>query len=262
MQESWTLTVRGVRGSAPCPARDRMEYGGNTVCLTLEQGAQTVVLDAGTGLASLQLSEKTERLDILLSHGHLDHIGGLVLCAPLFDAGRTVHLYGSAETLQAVRTLAAPPFWPLRLAEHPARAVLHTVRPGDCFAAGGFTVCTMAGNHPGGSLLYRLESAGKRLTWALDCEAAGPVVPALTEFARGSDLLVWDASYTARDVRPGWGHSTWKQGARLGRDAGVGRVLMMHYSRAYDDAFLRELEREAAQDAVCLFAKEGAVMTL
>lgn len=262
MNPNWIVTVRGVRGSAPCPAQDRMAYGGNTVCLTLERDGHAVALDAGTGLASLALAAPVKRLDILLSHAHLDHIQGLPLCAAFFDSEREIHLYGSAETVRAVRTLAGPPFWPLRLEEHPAKTVFHTLRPGEGFALDGFDVSTMAGSHPGGSLLYRLDGAGKRLTWALDCEAVGPVVPALTAFARASDLLAWDATFTEADLRPGWGHAAWEQGARLGRAAGARRVLMLHYSRDYTDDFLRGQAALAQRDGLCIFAKEGTVMTL
>ena len=36
MKQQWHISVWGVRGSAPRPARDCVEYGGNTVCTALE----------------------------------------------------------------------------------------------------------------------------------------------------------------------------------------------------------------------------------
>jgi glyoxylase-like metal-dependent hydrolase (beta-lactamase superfamily II) len=45
------------------------------------------VLDAGTGIRELGgiLAGRPRRIDILLTHLHLDHIRGLLFFAPLFD---------------------------------------------------------------------------------------------------------------------------------------------------------------------------------
>lgn len=266
MSPKWNITVWGVRGSAPQLAPDCSAYGGNTVCTALEQDGQIIVLDAGTGLSALGDRLKARggvrRIDLLLSHFHIDHLMGLFSFAPLFDAGLTIHVYGGAGLRQALQTLVAPPFWPLRLADFAARVELHELCPGERFALGGVAVSTMAGDHPGGSLLYRLENGAKSVVYALDHEAQGPTLPALTAFARASDLLIWDANFTDDDLRPGWGHSTWRQGLALGRAAGVRQVLMTHYSRGYSDAFLRRQEAQAESEALCRFAREGEVIVL
>lgn len=266
MTQEWRITVWGVRGSAPRPSRSCMEYGGNTVCTCLERGSHAVILDAGTGLIPLgrRLSGRRDlrRLDILLSHVHMDHVAGLFSFQPLFDPDLEIHLYGGSGLAQALHALVAPPFWPVGLQDVPAKLVFHEIRPGDCFALAGLSVSTLAGNHPGGSLLYRLKEDGKDLTCALDCETDGAMFSTLAEFARGSDLLVWDATFTQSDLRPGWGHSTWEQGAKLGRAAGVKQVLMTHYSWDYTDEFLRRQEALAGQDGICRFAREGMVITL
>lgn len=266
MTQAWRITIWGVRGSAPRPSRSCMEYGGNTVCTCLEYEDRAVILDAGTGLASLgrHLSDQkgVNRLDILLSHFHMDHVSGLFSFQPYFDPNKEIHLYGGKGLVRALSTLIGPPFWPVGLQDVPARLELHEICPGDSFDLDGLSVSTMAGNHPGGSILYRLDGGGKRLTCALDCEADGPVLSALTGFAQGSNLLIWDATFTRSDLRPGWGHSTWGQGLKLGRAAGAGLVLMTHYCWDYSDEFLRRQEALAGQDGICRFAKEGMVITL
>ena len=59
-----------------------MRYGGNTpaVQVCAENGV-VLVLDAGTGIRRLgaQISATTSRVDILLTHLHMDHIQGLEL---------------------------------------------------------------------------------------------------------------------------------------------------------------------------------------
>ena len=266
MTQEQRITIWGVRGSAPRPSQACMEYGGNTVCACLEWGDRAVILDAGTGLTPLgrRLSARKDirRLDILLSHVHMDHVAGLFSFQPLFDPDVELHLYCGKGLAEHLNALVGPPFWPVGLREVPARLVFHELQPGDRFELDGLSVSTLAGNHPGGSLLYRLEGEGRRLTYALDCEADGQMATALTGFARGSDLLVWDATFTRPDLRPGWGHSTWEQGLALGRAAQVRQVLMTHYSWDYDDTFLRRQEVLAGQDGLCRFAREGMVITL
>lgn len=266
MNQEWRITVWGVRGSVPRPSPDYMEYGGNSVCTALEHGNHTVILDAGTGLTplgqALAARKSVKRLDILLSHFHIDHVLGLFSFQPLFDPDIELHLYGGKGLAQYLSTLIGPPFWPLKLQEFPAQLMFHEIRPGDSFDLEDFSVSTMAGSHPGGSLLYRLDGAGKRLTYALDCEVNERMFPALAGFAQGSGLLIWDTNFTPSDLRAGWGHSTWEQGLELGRAANVGQVLMTHYNQGYPDVLLRRQEMLAGQDSICRFAKEGLVMIL
>lgn len=132
---------------------------------------------------------------------------------------------------------------------------------------------TMEGNHPGGSLLYRLEemtdenggykTGGKSLVYGLDCEINEVIFSACAAFAKESSLLIWDAGFAGEDLRPGWGHSTWQQGIAMRQAAGAERVLMTHYNWAYSDTFLRRQEELAGRmDPACIFGREGMVITL
>ena len=266
MSKKWKLTVWGVRGSFSRSSPEYMTYGGNTVCVSLECGRHIVILDAGTGLTQLgrRLTAKQDgrRLDILLSHFHIDHVLGLYSFQPLFNSNMEIHLYGSVGLMQHLETLISPPFWPLRLRDLPAQLVFHELQPGVAFTLDDLSVSVMAGNHPDGSLLYRLESQEMRLTYALDCETDEKIFSALTKFAYGSDLLLWDANFTRADLLPGWGHSTWEQGLELGHAAKIRQVLMTHYNAEYTDEFLHWQEERAGRDNICLFAKEGMVSML
>ncbi len=262
----WQVKVWGVRGSAPRPEAAYLQYGGNTSCISLERDGELAVLDAGSGLNCLArelAGREVRRLDIYISHLHFDHIMGLPGFPPLLDPDAEIHLYGAAGLQESLETLVDPPYWPVGLRDSKSHLHFHELRPGDRFRMGGFSGTTMAGNHPGGSLLCRLEADGKSLVYALDCETDEEVFRRLSEFSRGADLLVWDASYTRADKRPGWGHSTWEEGLALCRGAGAKRVLMAHYSHDYSDPFLREQELEAQKAGrACIFAREGMVLDL
>ncbi len=85
----------------------------------------------------------------------------------------------------------------------------------------------------------------------------------MPSFARNSSLLIWNANFTKADNHPGWGQSAWEEGLALGRAAGAERILMTHYARDYQDAFLQEQERLAQQEyGACIFTWEGMVIAL
>lgn len=273
------ITVWGVRGSFPVAKTDFMEYGGNTSCISAQCGQRLVVFDAGSGLLELgnALSPAgKKRIDILFSHLHMDHCLGLFGFRPFHDPEAEIHLYGSRHDNMGFRELLEKlirtPYWPVGLENCAARIQVHEVSPGESFrlagdeaSSAGPTIHTMAGNHPNQSLLFRLEHGGKSVIYALDCEMDRKTQASLTTFARNGSLLIWDASYTEPDLLRyrGWGHSSWEEGIALGRAAGVGSVLMTHYSSEYTDCFLHGQEALATGfDPICRFAKEGMEFSL
>lgn len=271
MNQPWALAVLGVRGSLPSARRECMEYGGDTSCFAVDCGRSLAVFDAGSGLQKLPMyvPEHT-RIDLFLSHVHIDHVLGLFAFPPLHDPGMELHIYGEARGGVSFRTqletLIGPPYWPLGLGDFKARLVLHEIVPGDEITLpGGEVVRTLRGNHPNGSILYRLENGAHSVAYTLDCECTDSVRPALTDFCRGAQVIIWDASFDNEGLArcPGWGHSSWEQGIEMRRAAGAGTVLMAHYSQNYSDTFLREQESLAhREDPRAVFAKEGLVMTL
>ena len=96
------ITFWGVRGSTPAPGADFVRYGGHTTCVSVVIGDRVLVLDAGTGIRPLgrSLVGGARDLFVLLTHRHADHLLGFPFFAPLYEAGRTVHLLplGDSET--------------------------------------------------------------------------------------------------------------------------------------------------------------------
>ena len=267
METAGTVAVLGVRGSFPTVGRDFLEYGGNTSCFLADMCGETVVLDAGSGLdalgAAVPLPGGRKCVHILLSHLHLDHIMGLFSFPLLYDPAAGICLYGDTGLRSRLDAVLGPPYWPLGLDDFRARVEVRELTPGVRLPLGdGIVLSTLRGNHPGDSLLYRLEGDGKTLVYALDCEMDEGMCAELTRFAQNADLLIWDATFAPGDLKKGWGHSTWQEGLALGRLTGVKRVLMAHYAQTYSDRFLSEQEKLAKADSRCLFAREGMVLQL
>lgn len=271
MKTAGTVTVLGVRGAFPVAGRNFLEYGGNTSCFLVDLGGETVILDAGSGLTSLganvPLPGGRKSVHIFLSHLHLDHIIGLLSFSLLHDASADICLYGEASGDTGLQSrldaVLGPPYWPLKLNEFQARVQIRELTSGVRMPLGDSVVLsTLRGNHPGNSLLYRLEGCGKTIVYALDCELDEDMRTKLTCFAQNADLLIWDASFAPEDLKKGWGHSTWQEGLAMGRLAGARRILMAHYFQSYSDRFLSDQEQLAKSDSSCIFAREGMVLQL
>ena len=104
----------GSRGSLASPGPDTVRTGGNTSCVEVRpDDGSLVILDSGTGIRALGASldgTAPKRIDILLSHLHLDHLEGLGFFAPLWDPGTELHIWGPpSPTRSLVRSDLAVP---------------------------------------------------------------------------------------------------------------------------------------------------------
>ena len=63
-----------------------------------------------------------------------------------------------------------------------------------------------------------------------------------------ADLVVYDSTYTDQEFpsKIGWGHSTWQEGVRLAKAAGVKKLAIFHHDPYHDDDFMDEVARQAA----------------
>src|SRR5262249_55513921 len=81
---------------------ETIKYGGNTASVEVRgRDGTIIVLDAGTGIRRLGTHLTTmTRVDILLSHLHMDHTLGLGFFGPLFNPLTQVHVWGPAGSVQ------------------------------------------------------------------------------------------------------------------------------------------------------------------
>src|SRR5687768_17603069 len=157
------LRVWGTRGSVPAPGPDTVRYGGNTSCLELVMSdEESLVLDAGTGLRRLGLAMRRRpprRVNILLTHVHLDHVQGLGFFEPLFRQDVDVHIWGPASPTRGIAEQVSrylgPPLHPVHMDDIPA-ITFHDVSPGP-FQVGSVTVEAHPIVHPGPTVGYRLS---------------------------------------------------------------------------------------------------------
>jgi phosphoribosyl 1,2-cyclic phosphodiesterase len=265
----------GVRGSIACPGPATARYGGNTPCLELRCGDRIIILDGGTGLRPLGdalLNANTILdADLFLTHCHLDHVSGLPFFTPLFEKGHRLRIWAGNllprfNVEQALRTMMSPPLFPIEVESFKAKIEYRDFRAGETIERDDVTLRTAMLNHPDGATGYRVEFGGRVLAYLTDTELpAGAIDKGLLALARDADLMIFDTTYTEREIvhRRGWGHSTWQDGVRLANEAGARTFCLFHHDPSHDDAFMDSLAREAnTARPNTIVAREGATMDL
>ena len=254
----------GVRGSLAAPGSTTARYGGNTSCVRVTgPDGMVLVLDAGTGIRSLalELPTKLRRVDVLLTHLHMDHIIGLGFFGSLYKPDMEVHIWGPASatlSLEArLRRYLAPPLFPVLLRDLPCHLELHHTGRGR-FSIGPFSIRAARVCHPGPTVGYRIETDTSSLAYLPDHEPAlgarrFPIGAEWTsgfDLAEGVDLLLHDAQYTREEYpqHAGWGHSTMHDAVAFARLAGVKHLAPFHHDPGRDDAALEEAIAAAVAD--------------
>ena len=264
-----SVVVLGSRGSVPVSADAFVRYGGATTCIFVRFGNQTIVMDCGSGMMELPkvLHKEDQKITVLLSHPHVDHLLGLPMCPVVFDPAKKIDIYGAArngmDVRQQVCTFLAPPLWPVGPDRFPAEITFWELP--ERMILGDVTVESMDGTHPGGVSLFRLTGGGKTVVVMTDCTVTEENVPVFAEFARNCDLLLCDGQYSQQEWkgREHFGHSTWVAAAQLGADSGAGQVRIIHHDPFRTDAQLDSAAGElAAIHSNCAFARAGEEILL
>ncbi|MFN2114174.1 MAG: MBL fold metallo-hydrolase [Anaerolineae bacterium] len=247
-------TIWGARGSLPSFGPENTRYGGNTACLEVRGDAdELLVVDAGSGIRPLgeSLSSDLRRVNLLLTHLHMDHVLGLGFFAPMYDPDAVVTVWGPGVSPDALRAeinrYLSPPLFPVRLRDLPGSLEFHCV-PRGTFEIGPFAIDANYVCHPGPTLGFRISENGASMCFMPDHEPAlgaheFPDDPQWTsgfDLAQGVDVLLHDTQFSASEYRQhvGWGHSSILDAVQFAAAAGVKRMVTFHHDPSHGDAEL------------------------
>ena len=277
------ITFYGVRGSIPSPGYDTYRYGGNTSCVHIETASgQDLVLDAGTGIRNLgkRLIEKDSPINILLSHGHWDHIQGYPFFMPIYQPARQIRVYTTAadghEQICALFNQIDGANFPVKASDLPSQSECITENFEAELASQDISVRRIPINHPGGGYAYRIEEDGTSCAYITDNELDPPERVSTTydqwvEFCRGVDVLIHDAQYLESDMphKHGWGHSLVSQVRQLAVDAEVRCLVMFHHDPDRTDSEIDFIQKDNEHyfygkqaPSISLCAAEGMLIKL
>jgi ribonuclease Z len=240
---SFRFSFLGTSAAVPSVRRD-------TTSLVFVAGDESVLIDCGgSPVQKLLLAgvDPVRLAHVVITHIHADHayglpalVQGLILLKrhePLTISCRAEHVEPLRAVLGAFGLLDRVGAFPLHLApvpSHPEASVMRT-------AAFVITASPNAhGSMP--NLAVRLASLerGRAVVYSSDTEPCDAVV----NLARGAEVLIHEATFSARSAERHGAHSTAEEAGEIAARAGVRRLILTHVDRAYHEDAL-SLVREA-----------------
>ncbi len=275
------INLWGVRGSIPTSSPDTAYYGGNTSCADVWEDGWLLVLDGGSGIQRLSINNElaNKRIDILLTHLHLDHIQGLGFFRKLFDPSMEVHIWGPTGSSRSLHSrlsrYLSPPLFPVLIRDLPCNLTLHEIG-NSTFTIGPFTIQSGYVIHPGPTVGFRVNGHHSVFTYIPDHEPAlgqsGMIEDRKwlsgIDLASNADLLLHDAQYTLQEYesKKGWGHSSIDDAGLFASIAGVKHLLLTHHDPSHTDKQLDEIfaafQQSNNYSFKCELAREGIEIIL
>jgi len=256
--------------------------------LVLIDGRPRILVDAGPG-SFARLGEShlslAETDTVLLTHLHIDHVGeipGLFKARAVSTSGPFVfNVWGPAgspgsrqdayfpSTRELMHLLFGPKgayaylsdfAAPMTIRAHDIAAPAANAQPRQILDLKDLKITAIAGHHGDApAVIYRVEHAGKSVTFSGDIDAQG--IAALRSIAKATDLLVFNSVVLDPPGSPAilyTLHTPPHVIGELAKDDAVRGVLLSHISPAIDanqDAVLRSI-RENYEGPVT-FATDG-----
>jgi ribonuclease BN (tRNA processing enzyme) len=261
--------------------------------LVLLDNIPRILVDAGPGtfVRLGQAQQSVEQLDtVLLTHLHIDHtaeLPGIFKARAVSSYGAIgFHVFGPAGRVGRAGDATFPSTTrlihllfdkdgaygylkdfsaPLTIDAHNLNATVRpNLMPETIVSEGALKITAIAGHHRDApAVIYRIDYAGKSITFSGDIDAAG--LPDLANIAAGTDLLVFNSVVLDPPGSPDilyTLHTPPRAIGQLARDARVGKLVLSHLSPAVDQA-RAEVEQSirSAYHGPLIFAEDGLSVT-
>lgn len=166
---------------------------------------QEILIDAGTGLGDLPLSEIEKIRHIFLTHSHLDHVVSIpLLVDSIFERiHEPIVIHGLEATLQALKThifnnVIWPDFAILPTRSNPVMRY-EVMAPGQTLELDGMRIEMIPVNHVVPGVGYLIETANTALAFSGDTTTNDSFWQCLNQHDK-LDLLLVEAAFPNRDI--------------------------------------------------------------
>jgi len=248
------VKIFGSRGSITYSGKPYKEYGGNSSCTVLDIDGSIVILDCGTGLLQFYEDYKDRltpesKIDILLSHLHLDHIIGFSMFPPILSPDTGIRIFTRSRTdeplVSQVFGIYKPPYWPIDIADVTKAKVMEIADEKPFSLGNGITVTPLFLELHNNASVFRVN-AEKSVVYLLDYEIQENMDKQnrLIDLCKNTDLVILDTAYLPEDYpqKRGWGHSTYEDGFALAEASGCKKMVFSHISQIYTDKALQAVQ--------------------
>jgi phosphoribosyl 1,2-cyclic phosphodiesterase/ActR/RegA family two-component response regulator len=288
------LKFWGTRGSNPVAGMEYVRFGGNTPALEVRHKNDLIIVDAGSGIRGLgqELAvDPATDLHLFISHTHWDHLLGFPFFIPLYQPKRNIKVYAPVgfekKTEELFADMLAYAYFPVAFNDIQSHLTFTDLRDSETFSIGDITVATHYAFHPGSTLCFTFQVAGKKIGYVTDNEFlfGCHLLPSeiekkpelfipyqsLIEFLKGCDILIHEAQYTPEEylIKEGWGHSSVYNAAALIKKAEIRRWIVVHHDPKHTDSMLLEKEKlhmhvleQMGHPCQIQFAYDGMVLPL
>lgn len=249
---------------------DETSFMEKDVEFIVEEMVRDLVEERSEGLRALEGSKPYKKeINLFLSHYHWDHIQGFPFFVPAYIPGYTINIHGQLKADHRLKDVfegqQSKTYFPVYLDVMQAKKNFNEIVE-DTVVIGDTLVTSRPLNHPQGCLGYRITCGEMTVTYATDNEHPedGSINPNILELAENADVLIYDCQYTPDEyeMKKYWGHSTWREGIRIAREAGVSKLILFHHDPEHDDEFIGGMERKAREEFPNLLAAyEGLEIT-
>jgi len=249
---------------ARLPVSARSIIGGNTTCVEIDTGSETIIIDAGSGIRPLGLSLMAREFGqgqgvahIFLTHAHWDHLQGFPFFLPAYVPGNKLIFYAVNHNPEDFlnHQQIAPTYFPIPINTMAAEKEFVRLHEGESVRIGRTVVSSLSLYHPGTAYAYRLDDGESIFVFASDGEYKSLTESNLrryTDFYANADALVFDAQYSLREVflhKADWGHSSAMIGVDIAERAKVKKLITFHHDPTHSDEQIYTIANSAREYA-------------
>jgi phosphoribosyl 1,2-cyclic phosphate phosphodiesterase len=188
-------------------------------------GQANTLIDASPDLRHQLTRERIDRVDqVLLTHEHHDHIGGLpeLEFYSRLATRQPVTVYAGAETRAAIDTSYGfledvLDIRPLNLWQH--------------LDLDGVSYTPLPATHSLGAMGFIIEASGSKVAYFPD---TGVLQPAVADALQGLDVLILDATFNGNNWMPG-SHNSIDEAITVAHRLSPGVTYLTHLSMHYDE---------------------------